>query len=112
MPDTHATPAPINTGAETKADQTQDDSFVGSPMKKHRGSVAFDDASIQQRLGAGMGSAGPIADILGAIGGGSSTSGSNTEAGTSSRSKNGGGSGSGLFGGELGKTRVDEDEEL
>ena len=92
-----STTAPINTNVEVKQ---EDDLFVGSPLKKHRASMAgFDDTSIQQRLGAGMGSSGAIAEALSGIG-------------SSSKNAQGpAGKGADQFGGALVK-KEDEDEEL
>ena len=60
------TTAPI----DTKVSATSDESlFVGSPMKKHRASMAgSDDGAVTRRLGAGMAMPGAIGEILGSIG--------------------------------------------
>ena len=93
-----STTAPLNTNVESKQ---ADEAFVGSPLKKHRASMAgFDDTSIQQRLGAGLGSSGPIADIIGALGSAST----NSQGVDNSK-------GADQFGGELVK-KEDEDDEL
>jgi hypothetical protein len=63
-------PGIITAPIDAKASPTSDDSlFVGSPMKKHRASLAaVDDDTLTRRLGAGMPMPGAIGEILGSIG--------------------------------------------
>ena len=55
---------------ETKVPNISDESlFVGSPLKKHRASMAgIDDDTVTRRLGAGMAMPGALGEILGSIG--------------------------------------------
>jgi hypothetical protein len=60
------TTAPIDTKVSTTSDESL---FVGSPMKKHRASLAaVDDDTLTRRLGAGMPMPGAIGEVLGSIG--------------------------------------------
>ena len=83
-----------------ETNKQEDDTLVGSPLKKHRASMAgFDDVSIQQRLGGGTStSAGAIGELLGGVGTGLSSA--SDPSGSSNQ-----------FGGELVK-KPDVDEEL
>jgi hypothetical protein len=85
--------APIDTKVSTTSDESL---FVGSPMKKHRASMAgLDDDTVTRRLGAGMAMPGAIGEILGSIGHSQTSSGPDS------------------FGGALvKKEQDDEDEEL
>jgi len=59
------TPTPLDTKVSTTSDESL---FVGSPMKKHRASMAgLDDDTATRRLGAGMAMPGAISEILGSI---------------------------------------------
>jgi hypothetical protein len=58
--------APVDAKASTTSDES---SFIGSPMKKHRASMAgLDNDTATRRLGAGMAMPGAISEILGSIG--------------------------------------------
>jgi hypothetical protein len=60
------TTAPIDTKVSPVSDESL---FVGSPMKKHRASLAgVDDDSLTRRLGAGVALPGAISEILESIG--------------------------------------------
>lgn len=60
------TAAPIDTKISPASDESL---FVGSPMKKHRASLAgVDDDSLTRRLGAGVALPGAISEILESIG--------------------------------------------
>ena len=85
------TTAPIDTKVSTASDESL---FVGSPMKKHRASLAgVEDDTLTRRLGAGVARPGAIGEILESIG----------HAQTSAEN----------FGGKLvKKEQDDEDEEL
>jgi hypothetical protein len=63
-------PGIITAPIDTKVSPTSDESlFVGSPMKKHRASLAaVDDDTLTRRLGAGMPMPGAIGEVLGSIG--------------------------------------------
>ena len=87
------------TSSATTADKIPDDAIVGSPLKKQRASVGgFDDEVWRRRLGSAN-----LGEILGGM-----------EDAQTKKKKEGDnvGLGVGGFGGALGKSIVDEDEEL